>query len=112
MHLPRTLLAVAALLMLFAISAPFYGQQPEQERDRLVIKQVTVTGCLDKGDAPNQYVLTDLASASKMIVTGAPELEQHAAKHTERLTGTPSEDNKSLTVSKVEHIADTCPASK
>ena len=112
MHIPRTLLAAAALLMLFAISAPFYGQQPDQERDRLKIKEVTVTGCLDKGEAANQYVLTDPASGSKMIVTGAPELEQHAAKHTEKLTGTPSEDNKSFTVSKVEHVADTCPASK
>ena len=112
MHFPRTLLVVATLLMLIAFSAPFYGQQPDQERDRQKIHEVTITGCLDKGDAPNQYVLTDPGSGSKMIVTGAAELEQHAAKHTEKLTGAPSDDNKSFAVSKVEHVADTCPASK
>jgi len=110
MTFPRMWLAAVAILMLSALSVPFYAQQPDQERDRIKIQPVTVTGCLDKGAGPNEYILTDQASGAKMIVTGAPELEQHAAKHTEKLTGTPSEDSKSFTVSKLEHVADSCAA--
>ena len=112
MTFPRILLSVAAIVMLFSLCAASYGQQPDQERDRMKNPPVTVTGCLDKGENPNEFVLTDSSSGTKMIVTGSPDLEKHAAKHIEKLTGTASEDNKSFTVSKVEHVADSCQAPK
>jgi hypothetical protein len=112
MRFPRTLLATATLAIFFALSGPFYAQQPDQERDRLKAKETTVTGCLVKADNPDQYVLTDSQTGSKMTVTGVPELETHAKNHTVRLTGTPTEDGKGFRATKVQHVSDSCQPSK
>lgn len=86
-----------------------FAQQADQERERAKDAQATmVTGCLTK--AADQYVITDSKSGTAMTLSGA-DLDKHA-NHTVTVTGTPSADGKSIAVTKVEHVADTCPAAK
>jgi hypothetical protein len=70
----------------------------------------TLTGCLTKGDAPGQFVLTDDKTGEETIVTGPRVLEKHAAGHKVRLTGTKAtEAGKAVfKATKVEHISATC----
>jgi hypothetical protein len=74
-------------------------------------KEKTVTGCLSKGDTAGTYVLTD-KSGKKIEVTGTPDLEQHSANHTVKITGMKSMDQGKtvLTATKLEHVSDTCGA--
>jgi hypothetical protein len=73
-------------------------------------QETTLTGCLNKGGAPSQYVLTDQSTGNKTPVTGTSELEQHAMNHTVKITGSTTTDNgrAMFTATKVEHISATC----
>ena len=75
-------------------------------------RETTVTGCLNKGSGPAQYVLTDQNTGNKTPVTGTTDLEQHAANHTVKLTGNTTIENgrAMFTATKVEHISATCSA--
>lgn len=74
------------------------------------VQETTLTGCLNKGSGPAQYVLTDQSTGNKTPVTGTSDLEQHAANHTVKLTGTNTTENgrSVFTATKVEHISATC----
>ena len=73
-------------------------------------QETTLTGCLNKGGAPSQYVLTDQSTGNKTPVTGTSELEQHAMNHTVKIMGSTTTDNgrAMFTATKVEHISATC----
>jgi hypothetical protein len=106
MKFGRKLIIPAALAALITLSLPSFAQD-DKERDRM--KQgSSVTGCLAKGDTPDQYVLSD-QSGQKIVVTGSSDdLSKHAANHTVKITGQPSADGKSFTATKVEMISATC----
>lgn len=89
-------------------------QQPGKESTTAKSQQkTTLTGCLNKGAGPAQYVLTDQSTGNKTPVTGTSDLEQHAMKHTFKLTGSTRTDNGRavFTATKAEHISTTCAAS-
>jgi uncharacterized protein YdeI (BOF family) len=70
---------------------------------------MTYTGCLAKGDSAGQYMFTDASGEKKAAVpSSGVDLDKHAANHTVKLTGSMSTDGKTLTVSKVEHVSETC----
>lgn len=98
--LSLSLLPLAALLTMPAVQAA----------DSDPGKQVTVTGCLTKGDNPGEFVFTDEATGKKLTVSGAPDLAKHAANHKVKLTGAKHDSENKLVVSKIEHIADSCTA--
>ena len=112
MHFPRILLTAAAFLGLFVSGLASYGQQPDPGRVHPKGQMTTITGCLTKGESPDQYVLINSDNGSKIVVTGAADLEKHAASHTVKLTGTSSEDGRSFTASRVEQVAESCTATK
>lgn len=69
----------------------------------------TLTGCLNKADAADSYMLTDEKTGAKTRVTGTAELQKHAAGHRVTLTGTRgSQDQFNATA--VQHLAATCQA--
>ena len=89
------------------------AQEPAKQSTTAKSRQETrLTGCLNEGGAPSQYVLTDQSTRNKTPVTGTSDLEQHAMNHTVKLTGSTATDNgrAMFTASKVEHISATCAA--
>jgi len=101
---PSTTLVLAGLLL---------AQQPGKESTTAKSQQeTTLTGCLNKGAGPAQYVLTDQSTGNKTPVTGTSDLEQHAMNHTVKLMGSTRTDNgrAMFTATKVEHISATCAA--
>lgn len=107
MKFVRTLFATAALMTMFAFSVPSFAQDQSQSRDRMKAPPASITGCLSKAESGDQWVLTD-QSGTKMVVTGV-DFDKHA-NQTVKVTGAPSADGKAFTVSKIEHVADSCPA--
>lgn len=86
------------------------GQQQQQQGERQRTEASTMTGCLAKGTATGQYVLTDKAGTKTNVTAAAGvELEKHAANHTVRLTGSKGSDG-SFAASKVDHVSATCEA--
>jgi uncharacterized protein YdeI (BOF family) len=54
---------------------------------------VSITGCLNKGPAPDQYVLKDDKTGKETVVTGdAKLLAGHANNHQVTITGTIGKD--------------------
>jgi len=107
---PRVLTIACALLGL-GMSGIVNAQT--EERDRAKMKaETTVAGCLSKGEAADEYVLTDPKSGTKLTVKGIPELDKHSANHTVKLTGISGEDGKSFTATKLVHVSDTCDTTK
>jgi hypothetical protein len=86
-------------------------QQPQQKRERQKDTQTTtLTGCLSKGDTAEQHVLTDSQGMKTAVKASyGVGLEKHV-NHTVKLTGTLNSDDKTLTVTKVEHISPSCSA--
>jgi hypothetical protein len=85
-------------------------QTPQQQGERQRTDDSTLTGCLAKGTATGQYVLTDKAGAKTNVTAAAGvELEKHAANHTVKLTGSRGSDG-SFAASKIEHVSATCEA--
>jgi hypothetical protein len=55
---------------------------------------VSVTGCLNKGSAPDQYVIKDDKTGKETTVTGdAKLLAGHANNHEVTITGTMGKEN-------------------
>lgn len=88
-------------------------EKPKGEGQRQRTDAGTITGCLAKGDAAGQYILTDSKSGSKITVTPSAgvELDQHAANHTVKLTGSKGTGG-TFTATKVEHVSATCATEK
>jgi lipopolysaccharide export system protein LptA len=87
-----------------------FAQDAQQSTAAKGNQETTLTGCLNKGAGPSQYVLTDQSTGNKTPVTGTSDLEQHAMNHTVKLTGnTTTENGRAVfTATKVEHLSATC----
>lgn len=79
--------------------------------DKAAGKEVTLTGCLSKGPADGDYILT-AGKGEQAMVTGSADLEKHAANKTVRVTGTweNAGGKKQFKVSKIEPVSDSCQA--
>ena len=99
----------SATLLLAGI---LFAQEPAKESTAKSPQEITLTGCLNKGPGPAQYVLTDQSTGNKTPVTGTSDLEQHASNHTVKLTGSNTMENGRavFTATKVEHVSATCAA--
>ena len=84
---PRSVFLIAlvvALLLPFAV----IGQQEKKESG-----SVSITGCLNKGAAPDQYVIKDDKTGKETAVMGdAALLVRHANNHQVTVTGTMAKD--------------------
>lgn len=79
-----------ALLIGGAAFAQQSGQNPpssQQEQQNQQNSSTTVTGCLMKGTADNQFTLTDAKTGQKYTFTASQQLESYL-NHTVQLTGT------------------------
>ncbi len=108
-----TVTLTAAIALLGATSFA-QDQQKDNEQDRQRTAPATITGCLNKADTAGQYALTDSTTGAKktVVASSGVDLEKHAANHTVKLTGTMSDDGQTFTATNVEHVSDTCTASK
>ena len=70
----------------------------------------TISGCLNKGDGANSYVLTDEKTGMKTQVTGSAELEKHSANHKVTVTSTRGSGN-TFKVTKIQYISASCQVS-
>ena len=86
-------------------------QQSDNSRDRSAGgNETTISGCFTT-DSSGQYTLTDAQSGSKVVVTNGAAIQRHA-NHTIRLQGTPSNDGKSFTATRVQMLSDSCQGGK
>ena len=99
----KPLLALASLALLTGVAVAQDKPEPAKKS-----KEMTLTGCLNKGDRENHYTFTDLKTGRKMTVTGPADLEKHASNHTVKITG--SRTAQVFDVTKVEHVSPTCEA--
>lgn len=104
MTLLRYSLTACALLAASAFAAP--------DNDAKTAK--TITGCLTKAAVPGQYMITQEATGQKIMLRGSTDLEKHSANHKVKVTGDTVEaaGQNVFEVSAIEHISDTCDASK
>src|SRR5262245_59990671 len=79
---------VTALIVFLALPLADSGQGEKKDAGG-----VSVTGCLNKGAAPDQYVLKDEKTGKETVVTGdAKLLAGHANNHQVTITGTMAKD--------------------
>jgi len=102
----RVLPVVGILGTLILFGAPAFSQDAQPAKG----KEMTMTGCLTKAadNIPQHFSFTDQKTGKKMTVTGPADLEKHSANHTVKITGATT--GKVFTVSKVEHVSQTCEA--
>ncbi len=110
--------------MLIAVSSWTIAAQDKDKDEQQAGKNVTVTGCLAKGESPNEFHLTaengktyDVRSDStnlsehvghKVKVTGVNMKESAAEEKHEKGERSEAPEAGNLRVSKVEHLSDTC----
>jgi|SRR5688500_2503922 hypothetical protein len=118
MTLRKRLVSSITVGVFAVFSSIAFAQQPQEkpaqkgQGERQRSEGSTLTGCLSKGSAADEYILTDSKTGTKIAVTadsGVP-LEKHSANHTVRLTG--SKAGGTFTATKVEHVSATCEAAK
>lgn len=101
----RNLMSVIALLSL----GLFLTFNAVAADEKAAGKDVTLTGCLSKGAADGEYMLS--AKDEQAMLTGAADLNKHA-NHTVKVTGNweNTDGKKQFRVSKIEHVAASCQA--
>jgi len=78
---------VIALIVFLALPLAVSGQEKKDAGG------VSVTGCLNKGAAPDQYVIKDEKTGKETVVTGdAKLLAAHANNHQVTISGTVTKD--------------------
>jgi hypothetical protein len=102
----KTILLTCAPVALFALATPALAQDTPEPAKKS--KEMTYTGCLNKGERENHFSFTDLDTGKKLNVTGKADLQKHSANHTVKITG--HETAKVFNVTKVEHVSPTCEA--
>lgn len=115
MRIYNKLVTMTAAVVLFG--AIGFAQQSDekqkQEQDRQRTAPSTMTGCLTKSDTAGQYAFIDASGTKRTVVASSGvDLDKHSANHTVKLTGTLSDDGKTLTATNVEHVSETCDATK
>ena len=80
---PRSVFVIALVVaLLLPLTVTGQGKKGESE-------SVSITGCLNKGAAPDQYVIKDEKTGKETEVTGEPKLlATHANNHQVTITGT------------------------
>jgi hypothetical protein len=63
------------------------SKPPSQEKQENDTPKVSVTGCLTKGSAANEYLITDEKSGEKVPFSGPAQLDKYV-NQTVKLTGT------------------------
>ena len=99
------LLTISSFALLTVGNTAVAQDKPEPAKKS---KEMTLTGCLNKGERENHYTFTDLKTGRKMTVTGPADLEKHSSNHTVKITG--SRTAKVFGATKVEHVSPTCEA--
>ena len=100
----KNVLLTCAPIALIAISTSAIAQDKPDPAKKS--RQMTLTGCLNKGERENHYSFTDTTSGKKITVTGPADLQKHASNHTVKITGYETADVFNAT--KVEHVSPTC----
>jgi uncharacterized protein YdeI (BOF family) len=77
---------VIALIVCFALPLAVMGQEKGQEKKGS--GPVSVTGCLNKGAAPDEYVIKDEKGKETVVTGDAKLLAGHANNHQVTITGT------------------------
>ena len=73
-----------ALVLALLLPLTVIGQGQEKKESG----SVSITGCLNKGAAQEQYVIKDDKTGKETAVTGAPALlDRHASNHQVTVTG-------------------------
>ena len=114
MKFRQTITSLIGLGVFVVFTAIGSAQQPpaqqEKQGERQRTEEATLIGCLAKGTATGQYVLTEKAGTKTTVTASSGvELDKHAANHTVKLTGSRGADGN-FTASKVEHVSATCEA--
>jgi uncharacterized protein YdeI (BOF family) len=88
---------LVALLVALLLPLAVIGQE-KKDQEKKDAGAVSVTGCLNKGAAPDQYVIKEDKTGKETVVTGdAKLLAAHANNHQVTITGTMGkEDNKEV----------------
>ena len=111
-----TFLAMSAAVVLFGATtfAQEAAQKQPDEQQRQRTAPTMMTGCLTKGDTEGQYAFTETTTGDKksVVPSSGVDLDKHSSNHTVKLTGTLSEDGKTFTATKVEHVSSTCETAK
>ena len=95
------------------LCAAVYAQNPPQQPPPTAQDQdsqaVTVTGCLYKGQAAGEYVITDSKSGEKMSFPGPDRLDTYV-NHTVQLTGKMMNraGEKTFQPQSIRTLSDTC----
>jgi hypothetical protein len=96
---------IAGSLVLCGFAAAAQQESPDPAKG----KEMTMTGCLNKGgDVPQHFSFVDQKTGKKWNVTGQADLAKHSANHTVRITG--NQTAKVFNVTKLEHVSGTCEA--
>ena len=112
MRFTKAMLSSAFVMVFLGCSIPaLFGQDRDKGSQK---NEETVTGCLSKGTAQNEFMLKDQATGSEMEVKGSADLAPHSANHTVKLTGKrTTEGGKTVfDADKVEMISASCQPSK
>jgi hypothetical protein len=102
-------LLLAAGLFVWALPTGLFAQDQDPNSQGKG-KTASITGCLTK-EASGSFVLTDEATGTKTMVTGASDLHKHASNHKVTLTGKMSTDSSGKPVfeaSKIQQVSTTC----
>jgi len=107
MKLQKTVWALALALGLSVTGA--FANQAGEHKD----KEATVTGCLAKGSGQGEFTITEEGTGKRWTVVAGAGMD--LAKHdTHKVTLTVAPDPQKadrMTVTKAEHVANTCSAS-
>jgi hypothetical protein len=126
--MPKKLVSILiTLAVVAALSSAYVVAQSQDKDDQKAGNTTTVTGCLAKGDSPNEFSLTadngrkyELRSDSvsmaehvghKVTVTGAPAKEsagEEKEEKGERHEAHEGHEAAHLQVSKLQHVSETC----
>jgi hypothetical protein len=80
---------VIALIVLFVLPLPVIAQDKNEEKKG----SASITGCLNKGEDAEHYVIKDEKTGKETVVMGdAALLERHANNHQVTVTGTMAKD--------------------
>jgi hypothetical protein len=104
--------------MVLALSVGLTVLRAQESQSKSAAKSVTVTGCLQKGDKPGEYILTAEDAKRYGLQSKSVDLSKHVG-HKVPVTGTKmrgaNEENEAgrrevadLRVTNIKHISETC----
>jgi hypothetical protein len=106
------LFSSAVVIAGLALGSIAFGQDPAP-KPQSDTPSVSVTGCLVKGETPNNYVVTDQKSGDKLPFSGPATLDKYV-NQTVTLTGTVATQgqDKVFKPQKIEQVSPSCEKGK